>query len=142
MNIEALKLAVQRFARHDLSAYPTAERRDILGALVGYMVGMITNLPTSPVNELVNYYVSTHEAVSLRIFDQVNEAHFINPKIASETARNVYLLRYNIVYDPATMIKLSPLIFNGQVASLPPGVGKWFDKIGADSLLKINEYYF
>lgn len=142
MNIEALKLAVQRFAIHDLSAFPTAERRDILGALTGYLVAIHTSLPTSPVSELVNYYVSTHEAVATKIFDQINEVHFINPKIAAETARNVYLLRYNMVYDPATIIKLSPVLFNGEAASLPAGVGKWFDKISADGLAKINEYYF
>lgn len=142
MNIEALKLAIARFAKHDLSAFPTAERRDILGALSGYLVAMHTSLPTSPVSELVNYYVSTHEAVTVRIFDQINEVHFINPKIAAETARNVYLLRYNIVYEPTTMIMLSPLLFNGTAASLPAGVGKWFDKITPEGLAKINEYYF
>lgn len=142
MNIEALKLAIARFAQHDLSAFPTAERRDILGALTGYMVAINTSLPTSPVSEVVNYYVSTHEAVTTRIFDQVNEVHFINPKIAAETARNVYMLRYNMVYDPATIIKLSPVLFAGQVASLPAGVHKWFDKITPEGLAKINEYYF
>lgn len=143
LDIEALKLAVQRFSKHDLSASPTAERRDILGALVGYMVGIHTNLPTSPVTELVNYYVSNHEAVIVKILDQVNDVIFINPKIAVEVARNVYMLRYNLVYDATTIIKLSPTLFNGQAASLPVVVqNQWFDKITADGLAKINEYYF
>lgn len=142
MNIEALKLAVERFTQHDLSAFPTAERRDILGALVGYLVAINTNLPTSPVTELVNYYVSTHEAVAVKIFDQINDVVFINPKIAAETARNVYLLRYNLVYDPETIIKLSPVLFGSGVAALPAGVSKWFDKITPEGLAKINQYYF
>ena len=32
MNIEALKLAIARFAKHDLSAFPTAEPRDSFNA--------------------------------------------------------------------------------------------------------------
>lgn len=142
MNIEALCLAVQRFKKHDLSAFVNHDRRDILGALVGYLVAMHTQLPTSPVTELVNYYVSSHEPAAMRIFDQVNNVEFINTLIACEVARNVYLLRYNIVYDPATMISLSGNLFNGKAAALPNAVNAIFEKVGAESLAKINEYYF
>lgn len=142
MNIEQLCLAIQRFKQHDLSAFVNHDRRDILGALTGYLVGMHTQLPTSPVTELVNYYVSSHEPAAMRIFDQVNNAEFINTRIAVETARNVYLLRYNIVYDPSVMIQLSPALFNGTVAALPATVNSVFEKVGVDSLAKINSYYF
>ena len=142
MNIEQLCLAVQRFKKHDLSAFVNHDRRDILGAVTGYLIGMHTQLPTSPVTELVNYYVSSHEPATMRILDQVNNAEFINTRIACEVARNVYLLRYNIVYDPSVMIGLSAELFSGKVAALPSAVNAIFAKVGVEQLAKINEYYF
>lgn len=142
MNIEALKLAIARFAKHDLSAYTTAEKRDVLATITGYLVGVHTPLPNTPVSELVNYYITTHEPVTMKIFDQVNDEHFINTRLAADVTRNVYLLRYNMVYNPDTMLKLTPYLFNGKAGALPQAVDALFAKIPPETLAKVNEYYF
>lgn len=142
MNIEAFKLAIQRFAKNDLSAFTTKDKREVLGVLAGYLLAMKSDLPTSPVTELVNYYVVTHEPVNIRVLSQVNEVEFIDTTLAREVARNVYLLRYNLVYNPETLMKLSPTILTTGAAALPSKVQEVFDKIGIDNLAKINTYYF
>ena len=142
MNIEAFKLAIQRFAKHDLSAHTTADKRAVLGVVAGYLLAVKSDLPTSPVIELVNYYVATHEPVNARVLSQVNEVEFIDTLIAQEVARNVYQLRYNMVYDPATILKATNCLLNGKAIALPSKVEAIIDKVGCDNLAKINEYYF
>ena len=142
MNIEAFKLAIQRFAKHDLSAYTTVDKRAVLGALSGYLLAMKSDLPTSPVSELVNYYVVTHEPVNTRVLSQVNEVELIDTMIAQEVARNVYQLRYNMVYDPMTMLRLTPHILDSKAMSLPAKINEVITKVGSENLAKIGEYYF
>lgn len=142
MNIEAFKLAIQRFAKNDLSAYTTADRRVILGTLAGYLLAVKSDLPTSPVTELVNYYVVTHEPINARVLSQVNEVEFIDTVMAQEVARNVYQLRYNMVYDPETIIKVTSCVLNARAMALPSKVEEAIGKIGFENLEKINDYYF
>lgn len=142
MNIEAFKLAVQRFAKHDLSGYTTAEKREVLGSLAGYLLAMQSPIPTSPVTEVVNYYVVTHEPVAVRVFTQINEVEFIDTNLAREVARNIYMLRYNMVYDPALLLSLTPTILATGAAALPSKVTAIFEKVGIANMAKINSYYF
>ena len=94
MSDNKLLLSLQRLNQHDLSGYVTAEKRDVLGIITGVLVAMRLPLPTTPVTEVVNYYVSTHEPVAAKMFDQVNSQLFINTLKAAEVARNVYMFRY------------------------------------------------
>lgn len=142
MNIDDFKLAAQRFVKNDLSAYTTADKREVLGTVIGYLVAMNLPLPTTPVTETVNYYVVTHEPVAARVFDQINESEFLDTTMAREVARNIYLLRYNMVYSPEVMISLTPSILASGVASLPSKVSAVINKVGVESLANINKYYF
>lgn len=142
MNIDDFKLAIQRFVKNDLSGYTTAEKREVLGTVAGYLLAMNLTLPTTPVTEVVNYYVTTHEPVASKVFNQINEVEFIDTVMAREVARNIYMLRYNLVYDPATVIKLTPLILTSGAAALPSRVAAVIEKVGIDKLSNINNYYF
>lgn len=142
MSDNKLLLSLQRLNQHDLSGYVTAEKRDVLGIITGVLVAMRLPLPTTPVTEVVNYYVSTHEPVAAKMFDQVNSQLFINTLKAAEVARNVYMFRYRAVYDDEFVLKFMPLIFNNSIAALPAGVSELIGKVTPEVMAKATEYYF
>lgn len=134
MKVEVLKNAITRFAKTELAGYNPAEKRAILGTVAGYLIAMNTNLPTSPVTGIVNYYLASHEPTTVNLMDRVNECEFIDTRLGLEVARNVYMLRYNIVFDSETMLKLGAVLFGGTVATLPTNVNALLNKVGFDKL--------
>ena len=141
-NHNTLLLALQRLEKHDMNGIPVTEKRDVLGVVAGLMVAMRLTLPTTPVTEPVNYYVATHEPVAAKMFDQVNEQLFINTNLAIEMARNIYLMRYRMVYDDSMALKMLTLFSAYDVLNLPPAVGRAYGKVAPDILAKASEYYF
>lgn len=139
---ERLIMAICRLAKNDMSAVPTADRRDILGIVAGILVGTKLTLPTTPIEELVNYYVSTHEGVAAKLFSQVNEREFINTSKALETTRNIYLFRYKLLHDEKTILKLLPIMQQNDVTPLPPALVKQIEGAGFDLVSNAIDYYF
>ena len=143
MSDNKLLLALQRLDKHDLNAMPRTEKRDVLGVIAGVMVAMRLPLPTTPVTEVVNYYVSTHEPVAAKAFDQVNEQLFINTNKAIEIARNVYMMRYRLVFDDSAVLGLLGTL-NGSNAmlNLPAHIASCYNMVTPDVMAKAAEYYF
>lgn len=142
MSDNKLLMALSRLNQNDLSAVVTRDRREVLGITAGVLIAMRLPLPTSPVEEIVNFYVATHEGTVSRMLDGVNEELFVNTNKAIEVARNVYMLRYRSVYDDAFVMRLLPVFFNGSIGAMPQGVMGMLEKVSPEVMAKAAEYYF
>lgn len=143
MSNNKLLLALQRLEKNDMNGVPLTEKRDVLGVVAGIMVAMRLALPTTPVTEPVNYYVSTHESIATKMFDQVNTELFINTNLAIEMARNIYLMRYRMLYDDQVVLGLLRLLEGNQgLINIPTAVNVAYGKVAPEVLAKAAEYYF
>lgn len=103
-----------------------ATRADYIGSMLGSLLAKMAQLPTSPVDHLINHYFMNLEPEIKRTLSEINEQHIFNVKLAIQTARAVYLARYRMVYDTTLILSELPLIYPDHVAVLPQEVKKVF----------------
>lgn len=135
-------LMLKRLQNKDLADCEVGKRRGVNGIILGYMLGMNTQLPSTPVHNPTNYFLEVYGANLDAVTNQINAAVCIDVAKASEVARNVYQFRYNMVHNTEISAKLIPLVYSGSVATLPSAVKGLLEQVGLETLTKASEYYF
>lgn len=134
--------ALKRVSENDLSAMATVDRRDALGVTAGAFLATLAQLPTTPVDNPVNYYVATHEPQLVAELEAANNKIFINTVKAQEVARNIYLMRYRMLFDPQFVVEhLTDLVMFDFVL-LPKSITNIFNKLPDYTMKNIAKYYF
>lgn len=121
-----LAIALRDLENSELGSISPDKRADYIGALLGSLLAKQNQLPTSPVDHLLNHYFMNLEPDNKRILSEINEIYVFNVKLAIQTARAVYLARYRMVYDTTLILAELPLIYPDHVAVLPPEVKEVF----------------
>lgn len=142
MNAELICNTVLRFAKNEINTYPVEERRDILGVVAGYLVGCGSQLPNNEVNEVTNFYITNHETASTMIFDKINNECFINTQLASTVARNIYLFRYKMFFEPSVLFSLTDILVSKGDMFLPKEAIRSIENVGIETLSKVVSYKF
>lgn len=141
MNIQHIVMAARRLAAQDLHTLDLARKRDAVGLIMGFVIGMNLDIPASPITNLVAYHIEKNEPIAVKALEEINKMEYINTNIALEVIRNVYQFRYNVVYNSAFTLNLIDVIFNGTAAKFPPKVEEVILSLDKQVLAKVCNYY-
>lgn len=142
LNTEYIETVTKGYHDNELGKYSMAEKRDVLATVVGYAIGVKTQLPPTEVTDVLSYYMDKYDLPVLSLLDKINQKYFINIELAKMVAKQVYMMRYNLVYSIDNVIQFTPVLEAGGLISIPPLAKKTMEMMGVSELAKVEKYFY
>lgn len=112
----------------------TADKRGaVISLALARAIGYNLDLPTSPVNDPVTFYISNVQSLAETVVSQVNEQVAIDVRKTSDLIKAVWTFRYRLVYQAANptvrsfldgLVKVGSTEFPGYVSELMISMGE------------------
>lgn len=126
MNAETMirvQKMIEEGLRQPLAKLPVVQRDTVIAMLVGAAISYQTQLPATQMSSIEAYYMQNVQNAHTTLISKINECMAFTPVIAMETAKNVYMFRYELLHDPRKFMELVGII-SASTSNVVPDAGR------------------